>query len=160
MKYFNFRQLGSVVILIGALACYAIVNAHEGHEDAAPAKAQEASAKEAPIRIPATTEAIWKAVDQKNAELGSLIQSGSLGDVHHVAFAIRDLVAALPEHAKSLSADRQVKLQGGVKFVATLAERLDASGDANDKAGVQANYEKLQKLLEGLRSDDSAKTGS
>lgn len=37
-----------------------------------------------------------------------------------------------------------------MKFVATLAERLDAAGDAGDKADVEANYDKLVAVLGGM----------
>ena len=36
--------------------------------------------------------------------------------------------------------------------MATLAQRLDATGDANDKAGTQANFAKLKKVLEEMRA--------
>ena len=155
MKHHSMKYATLAAVLVGALSAYGYARAHEGHDDAT----KPAAAAEEKVQIPATPDAIWKAIDQKNAELAKLIQAGSLGEVHHVAFAIRDLVAALPEHSKALSAEQQGKVQGGVKFVATLAERLDASGDANDKAGVQDNYAKLQKVLESLRVNYSGKAG-
>ena len=42
-----------------------------------------------------------------------------------------------------------------VTQMAPLAERLDATGDANDVAGTQAAYEKLMKVLDGLRENSS-----
>ena len=160
MKYLNLKPIAAAAILIGAMTSHSVVYAHEGDDDLAkPVKAPATPAAEAKVQIPATADAIWQAIDQKSDELAKLSQSGSLGDVHHIAFAIRDLVAALPEHSKTLSADQQSKVQGGVKFVATLAERLDASGDANDKAGVQDNYDKLKKVLESLRANYSDKAG-
>ena len=104
----------------------------------------------APTAIPQTADAIWKALDQQSADLKATISSGGLKDVHHKAFAIRDLVAALPSHSPTLPADDQTKLQGEIKFVATLADRLDAAGDSNDKAGAQDNYDK--QLERGLIS--------
>ena len=102
--------------------------------------------------IPATIEGIWHAIDAKSAELKKTITAGKLDEVHHQAFAIRDLVAALPARSSSLPAEKLAKVQGGVKFVATLAERLDATGDANDLAGTKQNYDKLIALLESMRS--------
>ena len=83
-------------------------------------------------------------------ELKATIRNGTLKDVHRKAFAIRDLVAALPAHASALPADARAKLHDDVKFVATLAARLDASGDANDKAATQANYDKMVGVLNGI----------
>ena len=114
------------------------------------AATQGPEAEGASLQIPDTADGIWQAIDQQSAALKASIQSGSLKDVHHMAFAIRDLVAALPAHSPTLPAEDQSKLQGEVKFVATLADRLDATGDANDKAGAQANYDKLVTVLNGI----------
>ena len=110
----------------------------------------EASEK-APIEIPTTIAAIWQAIDQQSAELAKLIQAGTLGDVHHHAFAIRDLSAALPTHAEQLSAEQRKQVELQVKFVVTLTQRLDASGDSNDRAGAESNFGKLQVVLSTLR---------
>ena len=105
--------------------------------------------------IPATIEGVWQAIDAKSAELKKTIDSGALKEVHHHAFAIRDLVAALPSKSSALSAENLAKVKTGVKFVATLAERLDAAGDAKDAAGTQQNFEKLKTVLASLRADYS-----
>ena len=102
------------------------------------------------LAIPETADGIWQAIDGKSAELKASIDSGSLANVHHQAFAIRDLVSALPAHSPSLSTEDQTKLEGEVKFVATLAGRLDETGDAGDKAASQANYDKLVAVLDGI----------
>ena len=51
-----------------------------------------------------------------------------------------------------LAADAMAQVNTQSKFVDTLAERLDQSGDANDKAGTQQNLTKLQGVLKGIRS--------
>ena len=113
----------------------------------APAQATE----QVPVQVPATTAAIWQAIDQHSAALTRLIQVGTLGDVHHHAFAIRDLSAALPARAAALAPDPRKQLESDVKFVATLAQRLDACGDANDRAGAESNYTKLKDMLDDMR---------
>ena len=70
--------------------------------------------------IPNTVAGIWHDVKAHEDELGTLIAGKNLENVHEVAFAIRDLVNALP-----------------AKFVADLAHRLDKSGDAKDQAGTE-----------------------
>lgn len=112
-----------------------------------PAQASE----EAPLQIPATTPAIWQTIDQHTAELAKLIQAGTLQEVHHHAFAIRDLSAALPARAKQLSPEQRKQIESQVKFVARLAQRLDASGDSNDRAGAESNLTKLKSVLESMR---------
>lgn len=103
------------------------------------------------IAIPATSAAIWQSVDQHVAELNRTIESGQLAEVHHHAFAIRDLVNALPDHSAGLPADKVAKVKVSGKFVAVLAQRLDAAGDANDKTATVSNFKKLQEVLKSLR---------
>ena len=109
------------------------------------------AAEAAPLQIPATTPAIWQAIDQHVAELTKLIQAGTLQEVHHHAFAVRDLSAALPARANLLAPDQRKQIDSQVKFIATLAQRLDASGDSNDRVGAGANLAKLDRVLAGMR---------
>ena len=105
------------------------------------------------VIIPATNDAIWQSIDKEVEQLAILIQSGKLEEVHHKAFAIRDLVAALPAKSSSLPADKLAAVKANVKFVATLAERLDATGDAKDRAGTESNFQKLKAVLKTMRAD-------
>lgn len=105
------------------------------------------------VQIPATSEAIWLSIDKETKLLDTLIQSGKFEEVHHHAFAIRDLVAALPARSGSLPADKLAQVKANVQFVATLAQRLDATGDAKDKAGTESNFKKLQGVLSMIRAD-------
>lgn len=162
MNLTTVKTIGSALVLIGALsACKGKTDADDAVATATPAAetAPVAAAPEAmpaaepeaaPMAIPATADAIWQEIDKHSAELKATIDSGALKEVHHHAFAIRDLVAALPTHSPTLPAEDQTKLQGEVKFVSTLADRLDESGDGNDKAGSEANYDKLVTVLNGI----------
>ena len=105
------------------------------------------------VVIPATLEGLWQAIDKKSAELKKTIDSGSLDQVHHEAFAIRDLVAGLPAKSGALPAENMAKVKSSIKFVATLAERLDATGDAKDAVGTKQNFEKLTSVLASLRGN-------
>ncbi len=108
---------------------------------------------ETQVQIPATSEAIWRSIDKETELLNALIQAGKFEEVHHRAFAIRDLVAALPSRSGSLPPDRLAQVKANVQFVATLAKRLDATGDAKDKAGTESNFKKLQGVLGAIRAD-------
>ena len=116
---------------------------------------QAAEESEAKTEILATPDAIWQSIDKQTQALATEIQANKLDEVHHHAFAIRDLAAALPERSKDLPADKLTKVNAGNKFVAILAERLDASGDAKDKAATEANFEKLQKVLKSIQQNYS-----
>lgn len=106
--------------------------------------------------IPTTSAAIWQSVDQHVAELSRTIESGQLSEVHHQAFAIRDLVNALPAHSAGLPPEKMLKVNASGKFVAILAARLDAAGDANDKTATVSNFKKLQEVLKSLRATYAA----
>jgi hypothetical protein len=94
-----------------------------------------------------TVGELWRGVKSREAELSQLVQAKELGKVHESAFAIRDLVAAMPERSGQLSAEQQVKLKGNVKYVATLAERLDAAGDAKNQSATESSFKQLQAVL-------------
>lgn len=113
---------------------------------AAPAAEQAAT-------IPATAAEIWQAIDMHMKALHADIDKGALNKVHEHAFAVRDLVRGLPARSPDLSVEALAKVTAGVKFVDTLAERLDQTGDANDKAGTVANTEKLEKQLASIRAN-------
>ena len=68
------------------------------------------------------------------------------------AISIRDLSAALPARANELSPDQRKQIEFQVKFVATLAQRLDASGASNDRAGADSNLTKIEGVLATLRT--------
>lgn len=163
MNLTTVKTIGTGMVLISALvACKGTqapdatsppapaIDAPAAASAPAPEPAMAAEEEAAPLAIPDTADGIWQAIDQHSTELKAVIDSGALAEVHHHAFAIRDLVAALPAHSPTLPAEDQAKLEGEVKFVATLAARLDETGDAGDKAGSQENYDKLVAVLTGI----------
>ncbi len=103
-------------------------------------------------RIPDNAAAIVAEVKEHEAELGKLIAGKRLDKVHEVAFEIRDLVYALPDKSTDLAADKLNKIKADSKFVASLADRLDKSGDANDQAATESNFRKLQSPLKEIES--------
>jgi hypothetical protein len=165
MKNFTMKTLSSSLVLIAILTgCKDNQAPNTATVESPPAVEVPAAAPTEPASettteatktaeatpIPDTADAIWLAIDQKKTELKAAIDSGSLDKVHHQAFAIRDLVAALPSKSPALAAEDQTKLENEVKFVTTLADRLDETGDANDKVGTQENYDKLVTVLNGI----------
>ena len=99
-----------------------------------------------------TLPGLWQAVKTHEAELNKRVTAKDLGKVHEIAFAIRDLVAAMPEKSGQLSVEQQGKLKGNVKYVATLATRLDESGDANNQSATEANFKQLQAILASIEA--------
>lgn len=95
---------------------------------------------------------ILTAIHKRYKELGETVASKKLQDVHHLAFAIRDLAKPLPE---KVPLENKVRVQGTVNNIATLAASLDESGDAGDQTKTEANLKKLDGLLKLLESQVS-----
>jgi hypothetical protein len=144
MKTALTKILGSSAVILGTILAGSLIF---------NPLAQAAEKAEAQVQIPATSEAIWRSIDKETEQLAALIQTGKFEEVHHHAFAIRDLVAALPARSGSLPADKLAQVKANSKFVATLAGRLDATGDAKDKAGTESNFRKLKDVLGVIRAD-------
>ena len=134
-----------VVLAAGVLVAPGSVLAGEEH-----GAHREMPAKGKPAAGPETVGGILQAVKAREGELDNLIKAKELGQVHEVAFAIRDLVAELPDKSAQLPEAQQAKLKGNVKYVATLAERLDAAGDANNQSATEASFRQLQSVLGGI----------
>lgn len=111
-----------------------------------------AAETEAKVTIPATPNGIWQAIDKHIATLNELTAQNKLDTVHEHAYAVRDLVRALPSRSQGLSAEVLTKIQANARFVDTLADRLDATGDAKDKAGTESNLRKLEAVIKQTRA--------
>lgn len=108
---------------------------------------QEHKAGGEKMQIPDTLDGIWKEIHKHHQELGETIKAKKLGDVHHHAFAIRDLAKALPA---KVPAEHKKHIENLVKRVSQIAEDLDQSGDAGDQAKTETNCKKLDKVLKDM----------
>ena len=108
-----------------------------------------ADEKEGKVKIPATVEGILKAIHMEHGELAETIQKKKLADVHHHAFAIRDLAKALPAKA---AADKKKQVEGAVKNISKLADDLDKAGDDGKQAVTEALLKKLDGVLKVLEA--------
>jgi hypothetical protein len=139
MKNLDFKAIALGTILAGSLQFNTLAHAVEKTVTQ--------------VQIPATSEAIWRSIDKETAKLDTSMRTGKLGELHPHAFAIRDLVAALPSRSGGLPANKIAKIKTYSKFVATLAERLDAAGDTKDKPAAVSNLAKLKEVLKTIRAD-------
>jgi hypothetical protein len=119
---------------------------------AAPIVVAVAEEHEAAVTIPATASKIWKAIDVHMGALRGVVRSGKLGEAHEQAFAVCDLVRALPTHSPGLSETAMAIVKNNVAFVDTLATRIDQAGDSGDQAGAEANLAKLEAAIKTSRS--------
>jgi hypothetical protein len=102
--------------------------------------------------VPAGTAAgIWTQIAQEQTKLQTVMESGQLSDVHHLAFGIRDLVVALAGKAGTLPPTKAASLQSLVERVKTRAANLDEFGDSGNLGGVKREYAALQQDLASLK---------
>ncbi len=134
------------LLAIGACAVFAITSISTSTSFAAEKEHAEHKGKTA---VPDTAEGIMTAIHKAHGELAEIVKSKKLADVHHAAFAIRDLANGLPA---KVAADKKARVEGSVKNIAKLAEDLDKSGDDNNQAATEANLKKLDGVLKALES--------
>jgi len=101
------------------------------------------------MNMPDTVESLLAAIQKHDTELKETIASKKLEDVHHHAFAIRDLAKKL---AAKAPADKKVRVDGAVANISKLADALDASGDANDQAKTESNLKQFDAVLAQLEA--------
>lgn len=111
--------------------------------------------QEGKVKIPDTVEGIFKAIHEQHTELAEVVKNKKLAEVHHHAFAIRDLTKPLPGKA---AATQKKRVEATVRKIARLAADLDESGDANDQPKTEANLRKLDGTLKQLYAQFGRKT--
>jgi len=104
------------------------------------------------VKIPDTVDGILKEMHKHDQELADTVKAKKLADVHHHAFAIRDLAKALPAKAQP---DHRKMVENAVKKVSQLAEDLDKSGEAGDQTKTEANLKKMDAALKTLEEHAS-----
>jgi hypothetical protein len=100
-------------------------------------------------KIPDTVEGIWQAIRKQETNLVATVTNKKLASAHDSAFAIRDLVKALPG---KVSAENKSKAEEGAKEVAKLATDIDKSSAAGAQKATEANVKKMQATLNALET--------
>ena len=100
-------------------------------------------------KAPSTIESLWQDIHKQHGELAEVIKAKKLDDVHHHAFAVRDLAKKLVAKAP---AAKKAAVKAGVKTIAKLAEELDKTGDAGDQAATEANMKKFDAAIQDLQA--------
>ena len=105
--------------------------------------------KDMKTKASATVESLWQDIHKKHGELADVIKAKKLDDVHHHAFAVRDLAKKLVAKAP---AAKKAAIKAGVTNIAKLAEELDKTGDAGDQAATEANMKKFDAAIRDLQA--------
>jgi len=128
------------LLAMGLCAAIGIVSIQTSHAEATNQTAEA----ETKVQIPDTVDGIWKEIKMHHQELADVIKAKELSKVHEHAFAIRDLVKALP--AKT-NPEHKKPIELMVKKISQIATDLDKYGDAGDQAKTEANLTKMDDAL-------------
>ena len=138
----------TALVAMGLSACIAFI--------ATPLPAQEKSAPAADAtghshftKIPATVAEIWTAIHLQQTKLTAVVAKKDLGEAHDHAFAIRDLVEALPA---KVAAEHKTHAETSAKGIAKLASDIDKSGAAGAQKATEANVKKLETAVAALEA--------
>ena len=101
-------------------------------------------------KIPVTAEDIWKEIHKQQGKLTSVVAQKDLGEAHDHAFAIRDLVKALPA---KVPAEQKTKAEAGVKNITKLAADIDKSAAAKAQKATEANVKKMDEAIAALKTN-------
>lgn len=100
-------------------------------------------------KIPATVELIWKEIHKQQGKLAKVVADKDLGEAHDHAFAIRDLVKALPT---KVPAESKTHAEEGAKEIAKIAKDIDKSGAAGAQKATEANVKKMSETVAALQA--------
>ena len=100
-------------------------------------------------KIPATVEEIWTAIHKQQKNLAAVVAKKDLGEAHDHAFAIRDLVKALPT---KVPARNKTEAEEGAKEITKLAAEIDKSGAAGAQKATETNVKKLDAAVAALKA--------
>jgi hypothetical protein len=100
-------------------------------------------------KIPATVPEIWAAIRKQQEKLKTVVEKKDLGEAHDHAFAIRDLVKALPE---KIAAEHKTTAEASAKEIAKFAADIDKSGAAGAQKATEENVKKLDAAVKALEA--------
>ena len=143
--------VGGVLSLLG---CGQKKTESQGTQQTTPPAGETADRGESgETMTPAGTVAgIWDQITAERDKLAAAIQNGQLKDVHHLAFGVRDLVVALADKTTAFAPGAAPKLKTLVDQVKASAGKLDETGDAGDLGGTQAEFAKLNAILDAVKA--------
>lgn len=145
LKLLEAARILAFVVLSTALG-FTATRADEKAEEG-----KEHGTKSEKMVMPKALSAVWAAIESHQKELHEVLAAKKLGEVHHHAFAIRDLAAAMPTKSTTLPAEKKTALGKSVSRIVSLAKLLDEAGDGGDSAKVATLTVKLDAELKAIQ---------
>ena len=139
----------TMLIAMRLLACLALTATPILAQEKKTAPAAESGGHSHFTKIPATVPEIWKKIHQQQAELIKTVAKKDLGEAHDHAFAIRDLVKALPA---KVAAEHKANAEAGLKEIRKLAADIDKSGSSGAQKATEANVKKMGEAILALQT--------
>lgn len=139
----------TILIALGLLAGIVITATSLQAQNKTPAPATGGGGHSHFTKIPATLPEIWKAIHKQQADLVKTVAKKDLDEAHDHAFAIRDLVKALPAR---VSAENKSEAEAGAKEITKLAADIDKSGAAGAQKATEANVKKMGEAILALQT--------
>lgn len=132
--------------------------AGDHHEEGSHQHGGDHSAMQARVDKLSSYGAAIRHIEQLRQEIAQLIASNKLADVHPPAEEISLAARRLPELASKSDIPREswkdINVQS--RDLANLFTDIDAAADRGKKAETEAAFEKMEKLIEKLKSFDMA----
>lgn len=102
------------------------------------------------VKIPPTVEEISAEIGKQQTSLAAIVAKKDLGGAHDHAFAIRDLVKALPG---KVAAESKAKAEAAAVEIAKIAADIDKSGAGGAQNATEANVKKMDAAVTALQAD-------
>lgn len=153
MKSLTFWIAGTLIVAAAAVS--AGCGAKQAPEKPAAKVAEEHGehgATSAPVTPASTGTGIWGQIEDERQELVSVIESARLSEVHHLAFAIRDLANTLAEQTSGLSPSDAESLKTVLAAIAEGASKLDEYGDSGNLGATKEEFARFEASLERLKA--------
>jgi hypothetical protein len=139
----------TIIVAIGVFALSAFTPNRTNAQDAKkPAAEGGGSGHSHFTKIPPTVDEIWKEIDKQQGKLAKVVEAKDLGEAHDHAFAIRDLVKALPT---KLPPENKTKAEESSKEITQIAAEIDKSGAAGAQKATEASVKKMTTAITALK---------
>jgi hypothetical protein len=140
-------KLKSMITTVMCLALTVTVATAQENKDKKPAPKESGESHSHFTKIPATADEIWVAIRKQQGKLATTVEKKDLGEAHDFAFAIRDLVKALPQ---KLPAEQKAAAEKSAKDIAGIAAEIDKAGAAGAQKATEAGVKKMNAAVEAL----------